>query len=226
MTAADRLASLTPARWWLLLITIALLTRLAWAFAMAPRQPFTDEIHYISHAPSLAEGKGYVDESGRPTAYWPVGYPALLSIFYRLGGYSQAANTILQIALGIATAVIFALIGTMAFGPRIGRPAALLLAIYPNQVFYSTLNLTEPLFGFFVIASVALLSRSSRELDRGGNQVLLLAAAGITIGLASLVRSVLVLFPVVLLAWFWIRRDAATSRPGAQSWAAICCSSA
>ena len=203
MTRADRLASLTPARWWLLLISIALLTRLAWAAAMAPRQPYTDEVHYISHARSLAEGKGYVDESGRPTAYWPVGYPALLSVFYRLGGESQAANTILQIALGIATAVILAWLGTMAFGPRIGRSAALLLAIYPNHVFYSTLNLTEPLFCFFVTASAALLLRGSRAVDRAANQVLPLASAGIALGLGALVRPVLLLFPVVLPVWFW-----------------------
>jgi hypothetical protein len=31
---------------------------------------YSDEIHYIAQARSLAEGKGYVDESGRPTAYW------------------------------------------------------------------------------------------------------------------------------------------------------------
>jgi 4-amino-4-deoxy-L-arabinose transferase-like glycosyltransferase len=204
MNTADRISSLTSsggARWWLLLITVALLTRLAWAAAMAPRQPYSDEIHYIAQARSLAEGRGYVDESGRPTAYWPVGYPALLSVGYRLGGSSGIVDTVLQIALSIATVVIVAWIGTAAFGAHIGRSAALLLSVYPNHVFYSTLYLSEPLFCFLVTASVGLLLRGA-QINGARKQVLFLAAAGISLGLAALARSVIVLFPAVLPIWF------------------------
>lgn len=206
MTWADRLANLKPARWWFLMITAALLTRLAWAAAMAPRQPFADEINYIAQAKGLAAGKGYVDETGRRTAYWPVGYPAVLSVCYRLAGQSQAVNTFLQIALSIATVAILAWIVTAAFGARIGRSAALLLAIYPNHVLYSTLYLTEPLFCFLVLAAMALLLASLPKARSAGSQVLFLASAGIAVGLGALVRSVLLLFPAVLPLWFWRQR--------------------
>ncbi|MGD0438176.1 MAG: glycosyltransferase family 39 protein, partial [Bryobacteraceae bacterium] len=172
---------------------------------MAPRQPYTDEIHYIAQARSLAEGKGYVDESRRPTAYWPVGYPALLSLGYRLGGSNGIVNTVLQIALSLATLVIVAWIGAAAFGAHIGRSAALLLAVYPNHVFYSTLYLTEPLFCFLVTAAIGLLLRGT-QMDGARKQVLFLAAAGISLGLAALARSVVVLFPAVLPIWFLRQR--------------------
>jgi 4-amino-4-deoxy-L-arabinose transferase-like glycosyltransferase len=204
MNTADGISSVASpggARWWLLLITVALLTRLVWAFAMAPRRPFTDEIHYIAHARALAEGKGYVDETGRATAYWPAGYPAVLSVFYRIAGYSQVANTVLQTTLGIATAAILAGIGTAAFGVRIGRFGALLFAAYPNHVFYATLHLTEPLCCFLVTAAIALLLAGAKA-DGGKRQVLFLAAAGIAFGLGALTRSAVLLFPVVLPLWF------------------------
>jgi 4-amino-4-deoxy-L-arabinose transferase-like glycosyltransferase len=208
MNTADRISSLASsggARWWLLLIIVALLTRLAWAAAMAPRQPYSDEIHYIAQARSLAEGKGYVNERGRLTAYWPVGYPALLAAGYRLGGWSGVVNPVLQIALSIATALIVASIGAAAFGAPIGRVAALLLAVYPNHVFYSTLYLAEPLFCFLVTAAIGLLFRGA-QMDGTRKQLVFFAAAGVSLGLAALARSVIVLFPAVLPIWFLTQR--------------------
>ena len=79
---ADRIARLTQRRWWLVLIGAALIARLAWAVALAPREPRFDERSYIFHARTLAEGKGYINQEGRRTAYWPVGYPLVLAICY------------------------------------------------------------------------------------------------------------------------------------------------
>jgi 4-amino-4-deoxy-L-arabinose transferase-like glycosyltransferase len=204
MNTAARISTWESAggpHWWLLLIAVALFTRLACVAAMAPRQPYSDETHYIAQACGLAEGRGYVDHSGSPSAYWPVGYPALLSVGYRLGGSSGTINSVLQIALSLGTVVVVAWIGTAAFGVRIGRGAALLLAVYPNHVFYSTLYLTEPLFCFLVTSSIALLLRGV-QVDGAGKQALFFAVAGISLGLAALARSVIVLFPAVLPIWF------------------------
>jgi 4-amino-4-deoxy-L-arabinose transferase-like glycosyltransferase len=197
VTALDRIAALASRRWWLLLIGVALITRLVWAIALAPREPRFDEVHYLSHARSLAEGKGYIDESGHPTAYWPVGYPAALSVFYRVGGDGPLPGPVLQVLSGLATVVLISTIGTTAFGPRIGRFGALLLAAYPTGVFYSTLSLSEPLFTLLLVSALALLLKG---LGRG---VALLVAAGFVLGLAALVRPVILLLPFVLPIWYW-----------------------
>jgi 4-amino-4-deoxy-L-arabinose transferase-like glycosyltransferase len=196
MSLLRRLEGLKPGRWWLLLVSVALVARLAWVAALPTRRPVFDERQYIAHATRLAEGKGYTDDAGRPTAYWPVGYPALLSVCCRATARDHDCGVLLQIVLGVAACVLVSLIGNRAFGPRIGRGAALLLALYPNQVFYSTLNLTEPLYTVLLLASTLLLLKSA---ERG---VALNAAAGLTLGLAALVRPVICLFPLALLCWY------------------------
>jgi len=193
----DRMAALSRGRWMLLLIGTALIIRCAWCIALSPRQPRFDERHYIAHAINLAEGKGYIDEEGRPAAYWPVGYPTVLATTYAIFGQSPWTGILLQVVLGTATCVLVSLVGVAAFGPSIGRLSALFLAVYPTQVFYSTLYLTEPLFALLFVASVALLLKST---ERGTAPI---AGGGFAIGLAALVRPVILLLPLALPVWYW-----------------------
>jgi len=195
-TILDRISTLNSSRWWILLVTTALVARLAWAAAIHTRQPQFDENFYITLAVRLATGLGYVDDRGDPTAFWPVGYPTVLAFSYSLLGQRPFTGILLQVLLGIATCVIVCSIASSAFGPRIGRWAALLLAVYPTHVFYSTLYLTEPLFTFLLVAAVALLHR------RGPPTSVRFMAAGLMLGLAALVRPVVLLFPLTLPVWF------------------------
>jgi len=194
---ADRIARLTQRRWWLVLIGAALIARLAWAVALAPREPRFDERDYIFHARTLAEGKGYINQEGRRTAYWPVGYPLVLAICYRVVGDSLLTGVALQMILGVATTALISVIGSEFFGPRVGRSAALLVAIYPTHVFYATLHMTEPLFTLLFVISAALFLKG---LVRGAAAT---AAAGFVIGLAALARGVILPLPFVLLIWYW-----------------------
>jgi len=191
----DRISALNAPQWWLLLVATALAARLVWAAAIHTRQPRFDEDIYIAHAVRLATGLGYVDDRGRPTAYWPVGYPAVLAFSYSLLGQRPLTGILLQVILGTVTCVVVCSVASSAFGPRIGRLAALLLAVYPTHVFYSTLYLTEPLFTLLLVAAVAMLHQ------RGPRSVRLMAA-GLLLGSAALVRPVILLFPLMLPAWF------------------------
>ena len=199
MTILARLAALDRRRWLLLLIATALVTRFAWAVALSSRAPRFDERAYIAHAIRLAEGKGYVDGNGQPTAFWPVVYPAVLGAFYALAGQSPLTGVLLQGILGIAVCLLISFVGTAAFGPRVGRPAALLLAIYPTHVFYTTLHLTEPLFTLLLVTAVALLLKS---LVRGTAAA---AAGGLALGLAALTRPAILLLPLALPVWYWLQ---------------------
>jgi 4-amino-4-deoxy-L-arabinose transferase-like glycosyltransferase len=184
----------------MLLVGTALAARLVWAAALGPREPRFDESQYVLHARNLAAGNGYTDENGHLEVYWPPGYPAVLSVGYRLFGYRPFVGTALQVLLGIATIVLISTIGTAAFGTRIGRYAALLLAVYPTHVFYATLNLTEPLFTLLVMFAVLLLWRS---LTGGAAPI---AAAGLVLGLAAYTRPVVLLFAGVLPVWYLLQR--------------------
>jgi 4-amino-4-deoxy-L-arabinose transferase-like glycosyltransferase len=189
--------TLTQRRWWLLLVATALVARLVWIVALEPREPRFDERQYLLHARNLATGNGFTDEAGRPDAFWPPGYPAVLSVCYRIFGDSSFVAIGLQVVLGIVTVVLVAVMGTAAFGMRIGRGAALLLAVYPTHVFYSTLYLTEPLFTLLVVIAMLLTWRSLAS----GAAVMI--AAGAVLGLAAYVRPMILLFSVVLPLWYW-----------------------
>ncbi len=193
-----RLASLGPRRWTLLVIAVALTVRLAWAVALMPREPSFDERRYIQHAARFSEGQGYVGEDGKPTAFWPAGYPMALAAAYKLLGQSKLAGVSLQIALAIATCLLVSLLGSATFGPAAGRLAALMLALYPTHVFYSTLHLSEPLFAFLLTAAVILLLQSLRSWRY-------VLPAGLLLGLAMLVRPGAQLLPGFLLVWYWIQ---------------------
>jgi len=179
-------------RWLLTLAVIALVVRLGWAFLMIDRSPRFDEVKYIGHATRLAAGEGYVDEDGTRVAYWPVGYPALLSLLFRLTGPSQAAAVGLQIVLSVMTCLLLSVVGSRVLGRRTGGLAGLLLALYPTYVMYSTLSLTEPLFTFLLVGSVSALTLT------GSERPIWQIAAGVLLGLATLTRPLVVLFPLLI----------------------------
>ena len=190
-------------RWLLVLAIVALSVRLGWAFLMVDRSPMFDEVEYLELAEGLAAGEGYVDPSGNRVAYWPVGYPALLSLAFRVLGSSTAVAVGLQIALGVGTCLLLSVVGSRALTPAIGRVAGLLLALYPTHVFYSSLHLTEPLFAFLLLGAVGCLlgERASKTAWQIG--------AGLLLGLAALTRPLIVLLPLLLP---WALRPATRSR--------------
>jgi 4-amino-4-deoxy-L-arabinose transferase-like glycosyltransferase len=191
IAALRRLSLLPDRRWWAVLLSVALATRLLWALAMQDRMPVRgDETAYIGHAERLAGGLGYVTSDGRPTAYWPVGYPAVLSLTYRVFGNGLHVGIVLQGLAGVLTCVLVSLIGTRAHGPLVGRTAALGLAIYPTHVFYTTLHLAEPLAALFVaVATWLVVPATSGAAALGG---------GVALGIAALFRPVLVALPAAL----------------------------
>jgi 4-amino-4-deoxy-L-arabinose transferase-like glycosyltransferase len=162
---------------------------------MAERQPRFDELAYVGHAVRLSQGEGYVDEAKRKTAFWPVGYPLCLAVAYRLTGSRPATGIGLQIGIGTLTCLLLYFLGKQTFGVPVARVAALLLAIYPNQVAFSTLQLTEPLFTLLVVGAFALLLRR----NAGGWGY---AGAGMLLGLAALTRPAILLFPLFLPFWY------------------------
>ena len=184
----------------LVLVGTALATRFAWYAALASRQPQWDEFEYLAHAVNLADGKGYIDSAGQPTAYWPVGYPAVLAASVLLVGRGPLTGMLLQVLLGTATCVLVSHIGTSALGVRVGRVAALFLAVYPTHVAYASLYLTEPLFTLLLTASAALL------LNGLARSTASTAWGGLVIGLAALVRPVVLLLPLALPLWYWRRQ--------------------
>jgi 4-amino-4-deoxy-L-arabinose transferase-like glycosyltransferase len=196
MRWAERLTRPTEGRWLLWLVLLALCTRLLWAGAMRDREPRFDEVGYFRHAVELCESQRYVDSEGRPSDYQPVGFPLALAGAVCLLGRHASAGFALQITIGVLICLLVSSLGERTFGRLEGRIAGLVMAIYPTQVFYGTLLLTEPLVTLLLLAATAALLWSLRASPVWA------FSAGLCLGFAILTRPVFALFPCVIPLWY------------------------
>ena len=159
-------------------MAFALLCRYVYAFHLGLTHINTDTGDYFSMAKAIM--------SGEPYSYLPNGYPILIAGFLSLFGEAGAGQGLLwlNVILGAATV---ALATDMA--SRSGVIAALLcamiLSIWPNQLNYTRLLMSETPATIFLVFGV-FLAQNQRSLS-----------AGVTLGLAALFRSTLL--PVGLI---------------------------
>jgi len=181
----------TAGRWVIAVFLIALALRLGYV-AVAERPPISDEQYYDGLARSLAAGEGYT-AGGVPTAYWPVGYPAFLAVFYALFGHHYLPILIFQSLLGAATAASLVLLGREFESAAAARAAGLIIALAPNQVAYAA-RLFPAVVSAFAFVTIALLVLKTRGF-RGA------ACAGVATGVAALVAPVMLIsVPAALVA--------------------------
>jgi 4-amino-4-deoxy-L-arabinose transferase-like glycosyltransferase len=152
-----------------------------------------DEQQYSQIARSLVAGNGFAWGPGRPTSIRPPLYPALLATVWAVSPDNLQAVRILQILLGLATAMLVYLLGSQVYGPTVGALAAAGFWLYPSFIFFNFLVLTETLFTFLLVAFV-LLTVVLVQTPRAW----IALACGLTLGLAALTRSILWPLPLIL----------------------------
>jgi len=192
-------------RWPIILFVLALAARIAWVL-YSHRMPvgLHDPVAYDSLALGIVDGRGYVHPwLNVPTAYFPPGYPAALAIVYAVFGRSVLWGGMLNALLGAGTVVITYELARRLLDVRVARVAGLLLAFFPNQVFYTGTLLSEVLFTFLLMTGLLILM--AEPWPREGISLRRLALAALFLGAATMVRSIVLIVPVVLLFyWLWI----------------------
>ena len=194
-------------------IAAAVALRVAWS-VLAAREPagFHDPGFYRLLAVQLADFDGYILE-GRPTAYYPVGYPAVLGAVFWAGGLFgldgdtalTAMTTGLNLVAGTAAVVLAFVLGRRTSGPWAGIAAAAVVGVMPNLVFHTAVPLTETLFNGVALGFVVVLARAPWR-DGGGPGTKRLVAAGALLGASALVRPVaLPVLPLLVLVWWSAR---------------------
>jgi hypothetical protein len=147
------------------------------------------------------------------------GYPAFLAGIYFLAGTGRQAVMLAQAFLDLATCVLAAGIASrLAAGAsesarsRIAIAALWLTALCPFTANYAAVPLTEVLATFFTtLALLIFLSPAGMEIDRiAANRdlrrgVKIWFAAGLVVGLGTLVRPETPLLLVVVLIALWLR---------------------
>lgn len=172
-------------------LAIACVARVAWSVWawLSGVRPASDAGWYYQRGLEIASGSGYSID-GHPTAYWPVGYPAFLGGLFSLFGdiipVAMGANVLLGVAIVEATRRL----ALMLFkDKRSSWTAALIVALHPNGIAYSSLLLGETLSTALLLWSLVFLL--------GGRSVGATAASALLLAGAILVRPQLALTPAI-----------------------------
>jgi 4-amino-4-deoxy-L-arabinose transferase-like glycosyltransferase len=152
--------------------------------------PVSDFDWYYGRAVELSRGGG-LHFHGHPTAFWPVGYPAFLSLVFRVFGPSVWVAQCANVALSIGILVLAHRLAFKLSNSRLAASATLLiLTLFPNQIAYSALVASEPLGCFLMLFGIELLLAPRR-----GYALL----SGLAFGAACLVKPQLLLLPGAIL---------------------------
>jgi 4-amino-4-deoxy-L-arabinose transferase-like glycosyltransferase len=173
------------------------LVRLVWLYFQPPI-PEWDGAIYHRTAERIARGMGFVDTWNnlppyKPTAFYPVGYPALLGAFYFVfGSHYWVAGFINVLSSAIATASITRMT-QRAWGALSAHVAAALFTFSPGGILYCSAYMTE-----LVSAALLCLAMMSaiRYSDTGRWRWAIVT--GLLLGYGGLVRPpALLIAPVV-----------------------------
>ncbi|MCB0976286.1 MAG: glycosyltransferase family 39 protein [Acidimicrobiales bacterium] len=183
----------------------------AWWTAWATRTPtgLFDPARYLGFGDRIADGLGYVEFTGHPTAYYPPGYPYFVGILTWLSRpFTHDPTRIVaavQVLLGTATVLLVAFVARRLGGRGAGVVAAFAYALYPNLVMHSGVLLGETLNIFLMMSFLAVVVRRPLSEDRSTAE---LVGIGVLLALALLVRPVSgALLVALILAWWVARRD-------------------
>lgn len=160
-----------------------------------------DSVFYHSIASLLAKGAGYINPwLGVPDAPWPPAYPAALAALYKIFGEHVLLAKGLNIACAAVTVVLVYILARRIFDSRVAFLGALMLALFPGQIYFSTLVMTETMFAMVFL--LILLLAQVWTVEQSHARWWQLAVLGLLVGLAALVRAEgLFLAGVLLLLW-------------------------
>lgn len=127
-------------------------------------------------------------------------YPYLTALVYALSGNSPVAMIWLQIVVGTIFVMVTGVIGARLFGTWAGIIAALIVAVHPGFLIYTSLKAHSLIFDallFSLIIWQALRVGERRTLQRS-------LWLGALIGVGTLERPTAIMFLPVALAWLWM----------------------
>lgn len=163
---------------------------------LTARGLFSDAFFYHRSAEMLAAGEGLASDPGVPTAQWPPVFPALLSLVYRAVGTEPLAGELLNAFVGALTVVVLYALVRRVFDRPEATVAAFTMAIFPGQILWTDVLLSETLYTFLLVGVLAL----AVFLPRRPATVVVL---GIAIGVATLTRGEgVLLIPAVAALWW------------------------
>lgn len=132
---------------------IAVLLRAAWAL-LVPVVPVSDSFLYNVFAQNIANGTGYAFPDGNLTVYWPVGTSAIYASFYYLLGVSFLPIVLFNLVIGTAIVWLTYAIAHRYLNQAVASLAALLVAIWPILIQFTTILASELIFIALILVAI------------------------------------------------------------------------
>jgi 4-amino-4-deoxy-L-arabinose transferase-like glycosyltransferase len=200
--------------WPMCLFAVALLLRAAWTIYV-DLSPVNDAHFYYHAADALASGEGFRNVRGELTKSMAPGYPlALASLFAAFGTHLVVGQTF-NLLVAAAAAPITYFIGLRLRDRQTGIVAGSIMALFPSQVFFTSMLMTEPLFT--TLAAALVLATLTWFIEPPEGRLWQWLAVGVLLGIMVLVRAeALMLLPALavllkVLGWNWRRTGVAAS---------------
>ena len=188
----------TETRWLFGILGLSAVLRFAW-LAYAKSEPPVrwdlsgDQYSYWYYGNEIAAGRGYIHYiTHTATAYYPIGYPAILAGIFWLALHTPITNDLMLVAgifhavISVATVWLTFVVARRLFGVRAGLVAAAVLAVFPNVIYQVTSLQLETTFMFLSIAALAVIV--DHDWASGPPSRNRLIAFGLVLSISALVR--------------------------------------
>lgn len=175
--------------------------RLIWIL-LFPVNPISDAAAYETFATNIAEHGVYGWAPDQPGAYWAVGPAAIYAAGYMVFGTGSTLAVVLPNMLSTIVVIcgVFDL-GRKWFDRRVGVIAALLFAIWPLTIQFTTVLASELHFMAFSVMALVTWERSALTLQG----IMHLVLSGIFLAAATYMRPIAFLIPAAIVIASTIR---------------------
>jgi len=172
----------------LALVLITAIPRLIWIICVkvTPQNDFhTYHIFATEFAKGNFIGGGYI-------SLFPhyIGYPVLLTPFYRLFGASTDVATVLNVVLSCGISLLIYRIGSNLYDRKCGFLGALIWALWPSQIFYCALVSTEIAFTFLMLLCIYLFMAALKIKTRPFLKLIMFFLLGVTSSVSNIIRPI------------------------------------
>ena len=182
------------------IFSIALIIRLAFIFFVSDSDFISDEDGYDAVAVNLLQRKGFFDEWGMSSFHPPL-YSLFLYFVHLIFGHSYFWVIVIQAVIDASTCLLVYFIVKRLIKNEVWAViAGLFSCFYLSLIAMSTQILSECLFTFlFTLSILFLLNKDVKP--NFWNKIM----GGVTLGLATLTRSVTLIFPIFIFFWLFFK---------------------
>ncbi len=178
----------------LLLIGLNVLSSLLWLKSSGIPVPVDDAAQYLHIGQNITQGRFSLNGINPTMAREPF-YPLIIAFLWITTQNLIIPIIVFQIVILISLGVVFFLF-LRQYDIVAAKIGSILLSVFPVLSYYSIQILTEVLFTFLLFTSLTLLISGLDKKKKGW-----IIVAGLLTGVATLTRSIVLLFPAFLILY-------------------------